>query len=101
MLSRYVNTVDNTLRTVTPTLSCGYDILWNEQGSLLQLISRDVRSRQVRFHFVCLAVSALNLHFLLPVIVFFSLSNADLCTHNPCELQVFSDTIVLGLNFAG
>ena len=49
MLSRYANTVDNTLRTVTPTPSCGCDILWNEHGSLLQLISGDAHSCQVRF----------------------------------------------------
>ena len=57
ILSRYANTVNNTLCSVTPTSSYGCDIL-----ALLKYFF---------FHVVCLAASALNSHYLLPVIVFF------------------------------
>ena len=49
-------------------------------GPLLQLISRDVHSCQVRFHVICLAVSTLNSHFVHPVIVFFYQMLTYVCT---------------------
>ena len=79
-VGRDANTSDNTLRTITPTLSCGYDILRSGQGLILRLLSGDVHSRVgfPRSLFVCL--SALNSSSILPVIAFFSQMPDYLCT---------------------